>query len=677
QDLPFEKLVEELNPQRDLSRTPLFQVMLVLQNAHSSSVDLPELTLTPIATDRGTARFDLLLALADAGDELVGSIEYATDLFDASTIVRLWGHLGTLLGAAATDPERPSSELALLSPAEHRQIVAEWNERPVPEGRHHTLHELFAAQVERTPDAVALIDGDERLSYRELNRRADRLGRHLRRLGVGPEVLVAICMRRSSSLVVAILGVLKAGGAYVPLDPAYPEERLAFMREDSGAAVVLTDDNLRFPTLADPAGNVCNPDNLAYVIYTSGSTGRAKGVAIAHRNAAALVHWARQAFPAAQLAGMLASTSICFDLSIFEIFVPLSTGGKVILAENALALPSLPAADEVTTINTVPSAMTELLRLGAVPASAATVNLAGEALPRPLVEKLYALGTVERVWNLYGPSEDTTYTTGAVIPRGRGVVPIGRPVANGDAWVLDRRLQPLPVGVPGEVYVGGPGLVRGYLRRPALTAERFVPHPFGQTGSRRYRTGDLARYLPDGNLDYPGRLDFQVKIRGFRIELGEIESTLRAHPDLREVAVIARADGPEGERRLVTFVVAGEGHTLPPVDELRAFVGRTLPAAMVPALFVELPALPLLPNGKVDRKELGRRPIEALRTAAAAAPRDGLEIALVGIWEELLDVRPIGVRDNFFELGGHSLAAVRLLAVIVERLGRELPLTAL
>ncbi len=720
QDLPFERLVKELNPQRDLSRTPLFQVMFVFQNAPTEVLELPGLTLKPLDTDWGTARFDLLLTLTDTAEGLVGSIEYPTDLFDASTVVRLPGHLETLLRAAAADVQRPISELPLLTPAEYQQLFVEWNEPQLDDCLELPLHELFEAQVERTPDAEAVIAGVERFTYRELNRRANQLAHHLRRLGAAPEALAGISMHRSPDMVVAILGVMKAGGAYVPLDPAYPRERVAFMLEDARVSLLLTQEDL-VPALPEHRASLVRVDadapaiaaqseenpgrrggagHVAYVIYTSGSTGRAKGVVIEHRSAVALVRWARETFPAEQLAGVLASTSICFDLSVFELFVPLSCGGKVVLAENALALPDLKAANEVTMINTVPSAMTEILRLGGVPAGAVTVNLAGEALQRQLVEKIYQLGTVERVWNLYGPSEDTTYSTGAVIERGRGTPPIGRPVANSQAYVLDRRLQPVPVGVPGEVYVGGPGLARGYLARPALTAERFVPHPFaeppvaGTARSRLYRTGDLARYLPDGNLDYLGRLDFQVKIRGFRIELGEVESTLLAHPELREVAVMAwpteaprspQGDGPEVEKRLVAFVVAGEGRTVPPVGELRAYVRSQLPEAMAPSLFVELPALPLLPNGKVDRaalgrKELGRRKLEARRPGTEGgpvAPRDALEIELVRIWEELLDVAPIGVRDNFFELGGHSLSAVRLLALIDERLGWELPLSAL
>ncbi|MEG4408869.1 amino acid adenylation domain-containing protein [Microcoleus sp. MON2_D5] len=439
------------------------------------------------------------------------------------------------------------------------------------------IHQLFESQVERTPDAVAVVFEGQQLTYRELNVKANQLAHYLRSIGVRPEVLVGICVERSFDMIVGILGILKAGGAYVPLDPTYPHERLAFMLEDSSVPVLLTQARLVKSLPKHQARIVCldtdweiierqseanlisevKLDNLAYVIYTSGSTGKPKGVAIEHRNAVALLDWAKQVFNPDDLAGVLASTSICFDLSVFELFVPLSWGGKVILAENALHLPALSAALDVTLINTVPSAIAELLRMDGIPSSVRTVNLAGEPLPNKLVQQVYEHNTVQKVFNLYGPSEDTTYSTYTLVKKGGNEPPpIGRPIANTQVYILDAQKQLVPIGVPGELYIGGAGLARGYLNRPELTADRFIPNPFSnESGSRLYKTGDLARYLPDGNIEFLGRIDHQVKIRGFRIELGEIEASLQQHPDVRQAVAIAREDVP-GDKRLVAYIVS-------------------------------------------------------------------------------------------------------------------------
>ncbi|WP_445310211.1 amino acid adenylation domain-containing protein [Microcoleus vaginatus] len=439
------------------------------------------------------------------------------------------------------------------------------------------IHQLFESQVERTPDAVAVVFEEQQLTYRDLNVKANQLAHYLRLIGVKPEVLVGICVERSFDMIVGILGILKAGGAYVPLDPTYPHERLAFMLEDSSVPVLLTQARLVKSLPKHQARIVCldtdweiierqseanlisevKLDNLAYVIYTSGSTGKPKGVAIEHRNAVALLDWAKQVFNPDDLAGVLASTSICFDLSVFELFVPLSWGGKVILAENALHLPALSAALDVTLINTVPSAIAELLRMDGIPSSVRTVNLAGEPLPNKLVQQVYEHNTVQKVFNLYGPSEDTTYSTYTLVKKGGNEPPpIGRPIANTQVYILDAQKQLVPIGVPGELYIGGAGLARGYLNRPELTADRFIPNPFSnESGSRLYKTGDLARYLPDGNIEFLGRIDHQVKIRGFRIELGEIEASLQQHPDVRQAVAIAREDVP-GDKRLVAYIVS-------------------------------------------------------------------------------------------------------------------------
>jgi amino acid adenylation domain-containing protein len=576
QELPFERLVEELRPQRDLSRSPLFQVLFTFDLESEARLELPGLTLEFSEVDTGTAKFDLSLYLRESAAGLRGYLEYDTDLFEGETATRMVGHWQTLLDAAITKPSLPLSELPLLTEAERRRLLLEWNDTGASLPAQQCLHQLIEAQVERTPDAIALIHGEDRLSYQELNRRTNRLAHHLRAQGVGPDQLVGVCLERSSEMVVALLGILKAGGAYLPLDPSHPAERLAFILDDARVGVVVTQQPFaqRFSSVG--ARTVCvdadtdaiarakdsNLDgnvgghHLAYVLYTSGSTGRPKGVAIEHHSAVVFVDWARSTFSPEERAGVLAATSIGFDISVFELFLPLSSGGQVILAENVLALPQLPSASAVTLINTVPSAMAELLQLGAVPASVRTVNLAGEALPHSLAQRVYQQKTVQRLYNLYGPTESTVYSTWALVPPGAPEPPtIGRPIANTCVYVLDKNHQPVPIGVPGELYIGGAGLARGYLHRDDLATQRFVPNPFNQeAGERLYRTGDLVRWRANGELEYLGRLDHQVKVRGFRIELGEIEADLRQHAAVRQAVVVAREDSP-GDKRLVAYVV--------------------------------------------------------------------------------------------------------------------------
>ncbi|HSF38226.1 MAG TPA: amino acid adenylation domain-containing protein, partial [Thermoanaerobaculia bacterium] len=676
QDLPFEKLVEALLPERDLSRSPLFQILFVVQDDPARGRELaPGLALAVDEVETGTSKFDLTLGFVESAGRLTMLAEHNTDLFDRETVRRFLGHLRILARAIASDPAAPVSSLPLLTPEERRQLVA-WNDA-APPGEEGLLHERFLAQAERTPEAVALIVGDERISYAELRRRSGALAARLQTLGVGPEVPVGIRLGRSADLVVAMLATLEAGGFYVPLDPAYPAERLDFLVKDSGAAVILTD-GAAVGVGAQPAAplQTVGARNLAYLIYTSGSTGRPKGVAIEHRSAALFVRWAREVFSPEELSGVLASTSVTFDLSVFEIFVPLSFGGTVILAENALALPRLPARDEVRLINTVPSALAELLEGDGLPPSLVTVNLAGEALPRSLADRVYARPGIERLYNLYGPSEDTTYSTFALIERRSDRQPaIGRPVEATRAWVVDRRLDLGPVGVPGELLLGGGGLARGYLGRPELTAERFIPDPFAsEPGARLYRTGDLARQRPDGALDYLGRIDHQVKVRGFRIELGEIESALGGHPAVAAAAVLA-IDEPAGGKRLAGYVVPREGQGGPDLAaELRTALSRSLPAHMVPTAWAFLEALPLTPNGKVDRRALSGIAPEAPRSSGPEPPRTPTEEALAGIWAGVLGVDSPGVRDNFFSLGGHSLLAARVLARVRQVFGVDLEL---
>ncbi len=688
QDAPFERLVQELRPERSLAHSPLFQAMVMLADGPGQQVELPGLTIAFEQPESGTVKFDLSLGLAEEDGRLTGSLAFNSDLFDATTAVRLARHLETFLEGAVADPDRPLSELALLTAAERHQARLEWNDTAAPFPRGLCLHETFAAQAARTPEAraIASLRGGEGLTYGELERRSNRLANRLRRLGVGPEVRVGIALERSPAMVAALLAVLKAGGAYVPLDPSYPRERLAFILADADSPVLLSDRKVldRLPPFSGTALLLDDEEaaesdeapesgvtsgNLAYLIYTSGSTGRPKGVAIEHRSASALLSWARSVFPPEDLAGVLASTSITFDLSVFELFLPLSTGGMVVLAENALELAET-APEGVRLVNTVPSAMAALVRDGALPGSVRTVNLAGEPLKRVLVDRIYAVPGVERVFNLYGPSEDTTYSTWVRVPRGEEREPtIGVPIADTRAYVLDARLNLLPVGAPGELLLGGAGLARGYLNRPDLTAERFVPDPAGRPGERLYRTGDLVRRRADGELEFLGRLDHQVKIRGFRIELGEIEAALLAHPEVREAVVVARAES--GETRLVAYTAPGV-----PAG-LRESLRERLPDYMIPAAFVGLESLPLTPNGKVDRKSLPASERRDRADEEEEGPRRPLEEILAGIWSEVLRLERVGVRANFFELGGHSLLATQVVSRVREVCGVELPLRRL
>jgi amino acid adenylation domain-containing protein len=703
QGVPFERLVEELAAERDRAHAPLFQVMLVLQNAPLPPLRMGELVLERRELPTGTAKFDLTLALAEEEGGIGGALEHSTDLFESATAARLMGHLAELLRGAAAEPARPLSALPLLTAGERRQILEEWNATTVVLPGGLCLPDLVAAQAARTPQAQAVVgwrlSGVERLTYAELLARADRLAARLVALGVGPEARVGVCLERTVDLPVALLAVLRAGGAYVPLDPAYPRERLEFMLRDSGAGVLITQSDLdgrcgpfagvtlridrldRSDRFEVPTPAL--PGNLAYLIYTSGSTGVPKAVAIEHRSAVAMVQWALGEFSAEELAGVLFATSVCFDLSVFELFVPLASGGKVLVAANALELPSLPFAGEVTLVNTVPSAMTELAQGDGFPASVRTVNLAGEPLKGSLVDAAYALPGVRRVANLYGPSEDTTYSTGETVPplpERHGEPLIGRPIANTRVYLVDQAGTLVPEGVPGELFLAGEGLARGYLGRPELTSEKFVPDPFGAPGARLYRTGDLARWRPGGRLEYLGRIDHQVKVRGFRIELGEIEAALARHPAVAEAVVLARDDEGRG-KVLVAFLVRREGMETADLrpTALRQHLKRTLPEHMVPGAYVELPALPLTPNGKVDRRTLGRLRFDAGPRAGrgAVAPRTPTEELLAALWCEVLGRERVGVHDSFFELGGHSLLATRLVSRVRATFGRDLPLARL
>ncbi len=621
--------------------------------------------------------------------------EFESARFSENSISKIIAHFVILLREIAAAPDCKIGRLPILPESERDKILFEWNDAEAKFPQTANIQQLFEAQVERTPDAAALIFGADRISYSELNRRANRIANYLRKLGARPETLTAIALERSVEMIAGILGILKSGAAYVPLDPHYPRERIELMLADSNAPFLLTNEKtlrgLKNPRAqaicldrdrqaieresADNPASPAAPENLAYVIYTSGSTGKPKGVAIEHRSAIAFLHWALTVYSTAQLKGVLASTSVCFDLSIFEIFAPLSCGGALILVENALGLKDAAAKNEVTLINTVPSAITELLRTEAIPASAKTINLAGEPLKTALVKQIYALDTVERVFDLYGPTEDTTYSTFTL--RGEGAATIGRPIANTQAYILDEFLQPVPVGIAGELFLSGAGLARGYLNRPELTAEKFIKNPFAvDAAARMYRTGDLARHNERGEIVYLGRIDHQVKIRGFRVELGEIEARLSAHPQIRETIVLAREDNPP-EKRLVAYYVPRKKQS-PEHAELRRFLQQTLPDYMIPSAFVAINAMPLTPNGKIDRRELPAPAANRFaETRKMGELTDALETKLVNIWETILDVQPIGTRDDFFELGGHSLQAVRMFAEIEKSFNVNIPLAAL
>jgi amino acid adenylation domain-containing protein len=695
QSVPFEKLVDELSTEHSLSHAPIFQVVLNLVNSDARITEVADLRVEPFEFESGISPLDLTLEVTVKSEQLHCSLDYSTDLFDAATIKRMLGHLQRLLTAGVANPEQRIEQLPLLTESERQQIILEWNETEKAYPGDRCIHELFESQAAATPEAIAVECAEAQLTYAELNRRANQLAHYLRKLGVRPEKRVGICLSRSPEMLVAVLGILKAGGAYVPLDPAYPKERLAFMLTDAQAKVLLTEEALSH-LLPETEHVVCldstrdaieqcdsnNPlnltseANLAYVIYTSGSTGKPKGVAIQHCSTVAFLHWAKETFSPRELEGVLASTSLCFDLSVFELFAPLCSGGKTIIVENALSLPSLKSAN-VTLINTVPSAMVELVQQDGIPTSVRTINLAGEPLRNSLVQEIYKRSGVERVLNLYGPSEDTTYSTFVQTEREATSEPtIGGPIANSRCYILDSHLEPLPVGVPGELYLGGAGLARCYLDRSELTAASFIPDPFiRQAGARLYRTGDLARYQADGNIQFLRRIDHQVKVRGFRIELGEIETVLRSHPSVRDVVVLPSA----GNDALVAFVVVNS--ELIPQDgtlasTLRSHAATKLPEYMSPTLFVPLDSLPLTPNGKIDRRALSISD-GLLESSDQIAPRNELEANLAKIWEKVLDRNTVGIRDNFFEIGGHSLLAARLFAQIENRFGRNLPLATL
>ncbi|HEU4561405.1 MAG TPA: amino acid adenylation domain-containing protein [Longimicrobium sp.] len=693
EELPFDRVVEELQPARSLSRSVVFQTMFLLEESRPRPSRMGPVELVPVDVDTGTSMLDLTLGIEQDDDGFVARLEYATALFDAPTIERMAEHLAVLLRGIAADPGAPISRLRLMGAGEQARIDG-WNATDHGYPADSRVHELFAAQAARTPDAPAVVFRGEATSYAELDARSNRLANHLRALGAGVETRVGVCLDRTPELVVSLLAVLKAGGAYVPLDPAYPRERLGYMTQDAGVRLVITTDALgdrlpsgveavridadadRIASESPDAPHVrVDAENLSHVIFTSGSTGRPKGVMIRHSSTAILLHWMRENVSDGERAAVLGSTSVNFDVSVAEIFGALCWGGKLVLVENALELPEV-ADQEIRYASMVPTAAAELLRAGGIPASVRTINLAGEALPNDLAQALYATGTVEKVGNLYGPTEDTSYSTYSMVERGAERVLIGRPLASTAALVLDAQLQSVPVGIAGELYLAGGGLARGYIGSPALTAERFVPNPFGAPGARMYRAMDRVRWTASGELEYFGRTDFQVKVRGFRIELGEIETALRAHPSVADAVAIVRED-VSGDRRLVAYLIAQAGAEVPGTAGLRAYLRERLPEYMVPSAFVPLDALPLTPSGKADRRALPAPDASAAAAHAYVAPRTPTEARLAGIFAEVLGVERVGVHDGFFDAGGHSLLVVRVVTRLRAALGVEVPVRAM
>ncbi|HEX2189730.1 MAG TPA: amino acid adenylation domain-containing protein, partial [Longimicrobiaceae bacterium] len=706
EDLPFERVVEELRVERDPGRSPVFQVMFSLQNAPDPAPPPAGLRMSLHGAAAESAKYDLVLTAADAPGEIPAQLAYALDLFDRETAARMASHLAVLLDAVAAAPDTPVADLPLMGAAERRRVLEEWNDTRRDYPAAPPVHERILAHAARTPGAPAVLFRDRALTFAELERAADDLARRLRSLGVGPESRVGLLLERSPDTVVCVLAVLRAGGAYVALDPAHPDERLRFVLSDTAATVVVAHPALA-GRVAGFGGEVvvlgaeetplppvpsratvewehgAGPESLAYVIYTSGSTGTPKGVLATHRNLSNYLDWIDETVPRVEGLAFPLVSPLGFDAHVRQLFLPLLRGDPawVIPDEEAgdpAALLSAVAGRGRVAFSAVPSlwgAMLELVRSGEAPrpAGLVEVRIGGEALPPELAERTFALFPDVPLWNHYGPTETTVNATAARVRPG-GPVTLGRPVGNARARVLDDRLAPAPTGVPGELYVGGAGVTRGYLGRPDLTADRYLPDPFAaEPGARMYRTGDRVRWLPGGELEYLGRVDRQVKVRGFRIELGEVEAALRAHPSVRAAAVVAREDGPGG-RRLVGYYVpaagAGEGEAV-----LRDWLRARLPEYMVPSALVALEALPLTPAGKLDPRRLPA-PADAPDAGGWVAPRTPAEEIVAGIWAEVLKRERVGAHDDFFESGGHSLLATRVVSRLRAAFGVEVPLRA-
>jgi amino acid adenylation domain-containing protein len=700
QDVPFGTLLDELKIDRDPSRTPIYQASFIYIDFKEEGIQMPGLELGYVLLDNDTAKDDLMIAIFDkeeVEDSFFGFFEYNAEIFHQETIGRMFKHLHTLLESIVENPDCPLGELRMLTEEEEQQLLVGWNNTKTDFRQKMTLTKLFEEQAAKTPESIAVRAGDEVLTYAELNARANQLARYLREQGAGPEQKVGIAVERSVDMIVGLLGILKAGAGYVPLDPTYPKDRLAYMIEDAGISLIVTGnsfsdqwperkwtevnlDAVRDAIQAQADENLpdgAKADNLAYIIYTSGSTGRPKGVQIEHRSLVNFLCAMQEQIKIGQGDVLTAVTSISFDIAGLELYLPLVSGAQVVIASREEAasgalLCELLQASGTTIMQATPATWHMLLEAGWQNENGLTVLVGGEAVSQELADKLTSTDAV--VWNMYGPTETTIWSTMHRLEKG-APVRIGRPIANTEVLVLDERLKPVPVGVPGELYIGGSGLARGYLNRPELNAEKFIRHPFQEEpNARLYRTGDQVRWHADGTLEFIGRLDNQIKLRGFRIELGEIESVLVKHPSVRRAVAMVREDVP-GDKRLVAYLVPEAEE--PNAGELRSFLMESLPEYMVPSVYVTLKELPLTLNGKVDRRALPAPDGKRTLTSQLVAPRDRLELELVQLWEELLGVRPIGVTDKFFDLGGHSLLTVRMMAEIKTRFGHDLPINAI
>jgi amino acid adenylation domain-containing protein len=695
QDIPFEQIVEEILPPRSLSHSPIYQVSLTWGNTPQSELSLPGLTLTRMEVPHDTSQLDLSLILREEGGRIVGNVNYAGSLFDRATVERWMRHFTMVLVGILQDAERPVTDIPLLSEQERRHLMQQSNATEAPYRKNTLIHELFEEQVDRNPTAFAVTFEGRRLTYGELNRQANQLAHYLREQGVQPDTLVAICIDRGVEMVVGLLGILKAGAAYVPLDPSYPEERLAYILEDTGAPILLTSESIgqtlpvtsayviaidsqwaeiakRNDANIHRAATGVMPEHLAYVIYTSGSTGRPKGVMVEHRNLANLVHWHCTAFDVR--AGQR-STSVAgfgFDAAVWEMWTPLCAGAELVLPSPGLTADVENLLDwwkrQQIDVSFLPTPMAEFAFNRGIDNSHLRILLVGgdQLLHRPDRSKRYQL------INNYGLTETTVVATSGCIEASEKTAHIGRPISNTQIYILDANHQPMPVGVVGELYVGGASVARGYLNRPELTAERFVRDPFSSDPqARMYKTGDLGRWRADGNIEFVGRNDQQVKIRGYRVELGEIESQLSSHEQVKEAVVVVREEAP-GEKHLVAYMTyAGKP---PGAEDIRAYLKSFLPSHMIPAAFMPLEALPLTPNGKVDRQALPAPDWDAFAVKQYEPPRGEIEEALANIWQELLCIDRVGRHDNFFELGGHSLLAIQAIARIRQSLEVEISL---
>ncbi|HEY1576143.1 MAG TPA: amino acid adenylation domain-containing protein [Terracidiphilus sp.] len=693
ENVPLERLVEAVQPHRDAGRAPLFQTMFVYQNRIDVLPDLQSLKTEAIFSDTGNARYDLTIEAAESDNKMLLTWEYSTELFDRSTIERLRQHYQNLLEGMIDDPLQAISTVPILSSEERSQIVlSAVAEADYPKDL--CVHQWIERQCALTPDAIAVRFQDQALTYRQLDQRSQHLARHLESLGVGTEALVGVLLERSIELVVAMLAVLKTGGAYIPLDPSFPKDRLSFMLEDSRAAVLITQESLlatapasnavtvcldRLPHLDDhdaeipgPPRNAVHSQNRAYVIYTSGSTGTPKGVEVLHRSLTNFLA-SMQREPGIHASDrLLAVTTPSFDIAGLELYLPLISGARLVIAPkfavtDGAILARMLEDERITMMQATPMTWRLLLESGWEGSPGLKILCGGEALGRELANRLIETGAA--VWNLYGPTETTIWSTLHRLERGEGPVPIGRPIANTQIYVLDNHFEPVPLGAIGELFIGGDGVARGYLDRPDLTASRFLADRF-RTGGRMYRTGDLARMLPGGVIEYMGRADAQVKLRGFRIELGEIETVLERQPGVRQAVVIVREDSP-GDQRLIAYIVALERDSVTS-DMLREALGTKLPDYMVPAAYVFLETFPLTPNRKVDRKALPAPTASATtRSANYVSPRTNSERQVAAIWELLLNNQNVGATENFFDLGGHSLLVIRLQARLRQQFGWE------